>query len=105
MNNRLIDSMMKKRTIKERKGIKSVKQDEYKNGYLKREKHGQVDELTEEMKSYLGLTETKKKDKGLEDQLYWSGVEDNQWGAEDVGLLMKRKMMRNVIEDYKYMSE
>ncbi|KAK4878322.1 hypothetical protein RN001_010828 [Aquatica leii] len=59
---------------------------------------GKEDEIIEEMQMqniyYLGITETKRKGKGEMELneghwLYWSAVEQEEWGAKGVGLIVK----------------
>ncbi|KAK4871920.1 hypothetical protein RN001_016044 [Aquatica leii] len=58
---------------------------------------------------YLGITETKRKGKGEMELneghwLYWSGVEQEEWGAKGVGLIVKADKVKNIREE-RYINE
>jgi len=74
---------------------------------------GKEEELVEEMIQYnieiLGITETKKKGKGLKKihkgyWMYWSGVDENQRAKEGVGLIIAPNRLRDVIQE-EYVNE
>lgn len=70
--------------------------------------NGKENEIIEEMKlqklDYLGVTEIKKKGRGMEELkdgywLYWSGVETKERGAEGVGLVVKPENINNILKE------
>ena len=74
---------------------------------------GKEDEVVEEMKvqdiDYLGVTEIKRKGKGMKELregywLYWSGVDMDKRGAEGVGLIVKPGKI-NSITNERYVNE
>ena len=74
---------------------------------------GKENEIVEEMKvqgiDYLGVTEIRRKGKGIKELregyiMYWSGVGFNERGAEGVGLIVKADKVTNIIEEW-YVSE
>lgn len=75
--------------------------------------NGKEDELTEELSKmnmqYVGITETKRKGKGVKKLpngywMYWSGVEAEDNAGAGVALLVKEENMKN-IKNEKYVNE